>query len=103
MAEELSASTGVSFVRADVDSCQDASKSYSIEVLPTFLLFQNEEIVDTFIGQQLNLVRRALEDILRANEEVINVNKGGLRRRRSISAQSAPSLKEVVVESERKR
>jgi len=34
----------VSFLRADVDICPEAAKDYGVEVLPTILIFQNEEV-----------------------------------------------------------
>ena len=42
--------TSVCFVHVDVDEARDICEKYSIEGMPTFILFQNNEEVSRFAG-----------------------------------------------------
>ena len=66
MAEEFSSRCGggdggVFFLRVDVDECPEIAKEFGIEVLPSLLLVKNGELLSSFIGQDLERVRREIQ------------------------------------------
>ena len=69
MSEELSAPELVTFIRADVDNCPEIAKDSNIEVLPSILLLQNGKVVDSFIGQSTDKIRKAIQTLSMANNQ----------------------------------
>ena len=69
MAEEYVSKSLVFFLRVDVDDCSEAAKEFGIEVLPSFLLVKDGEVLESFIGQDLTRVQREMNQILRLEEK----------------------------------
>lgn len=51
----------VTFVKVDVDDCNNVSKEYGIMSVPTLMKFENGKLIDTKVGyQNINELRKWL-------------------------------------------
>ena len=49
------------FIKIDVDECDELSSKYRVTAVPTFLLFQNGQVVDSYTGASINSIKTMLK------------------------------------------
>ena len=60
--EELSKQhTGITFLKVDVDQCEDLAQEYKITAMPTFMAFLKGEKIDTIVGADPSKIDQCLQ------------------------------------------